>query len=147
MKKSSHRAHRAGGMALVEFALVAPVLLLLLAGVANYGMALRTAIQVTAASRAGAQYGSRSAAAAADTAGIVAAAKNAVPGLSGMTVSAVQACQCSGGQQVSCTGSCSTGSMLIYTQVTAEATSSTIFNYAGLAFSGQTSSLTKMRAQ
>lgn len=147
MKKRSYRAHRAGGTALVEFALVAPLLLLLVAGVTNYGLALRTAISVTAVSHAGAQYGSRSPAAAADAAGIQAAALNAAPGLSGLTVYAVRACWCPGAQQVACTGSCGSDRMLIYTQVMAQATSSTIFNYAGLGFTGRTASMTQMRAQ
>ena len=47
--------------ALVEFALTAPLLLLLMAGVLNYGIALRTAVAVSDAARAGAQYGSMSA--------------------------------------------------------------------------------------
>jgi Flp pilus assembly protein TadG len=142
-----HGARQAGGTALVEFALVAPLLLLMLAGVLDYGMALRTAISVAAAARAGAQYGSRSPGNAADTAGILAAAVNAAPDVKKLSVASSMSCQCSGGGAVSCSGSCTGGKMLTYVQVTAQASTSTIFNYSGLGFSGSTSTQASMRAQ
>ncbi|HEV2447010.1 MAG TPA: TadE/TadG family type IV pilus assembly protein [Candidatus Sulfopaludibacter sp.] len=146
MKGRSQVARRAG-TALVEFALVSPLLLLLLAGALDYGMALRTASSVAAAARAGAQYGSLSPANVNDSAGIRAAAVNAAPDVKALTVTSSTACQCSGGGAVSCSGSCTGAQMLIYVQVTASATASKIFNYAGLGFSGATSSQAKMRAQ
>lgn len=138
---------RTKGTALVEFALVAPLLLLVLAGVLDYGMALRTASSVASAARAGAQYGSMSPGNAADTAGIRNAALNAAPGVSGLNISSARSCQCSGGGAVDCTASCSTGRMLVYVQVTAQTTVSTIFNYGALGFFGSTSSQANMRAQ
>ena len=134
-------------MALVEFALVAPLLLLMLAGVLDYGMALRTATSVAAAARAGAQYGSSSPANAANTAGIQAAASNAAPDVKNLLVTSSQFCQCPGGGAVSCPGTCTTGQMLIYVKVTAQSATPTIFNYSGLGFSGTTSSQASMRAQ
>jgi len=130
----------------VELALAAPLLLLLLAGVLDFAMVLRTAASVADAARAGAQYGSLSAANASNAAGIKAAAINAAPGISGMTASVTQSCQCSGGGAVSCGGSCG-GGMLMYVQVTALATAPTVFNYSGLSFSGAVSSTVSMRAQ
>lgn len=138
---------RKRGMALVEFALMTPLLLLLLAGVVDYGMALRTASEVTAAARAGAQYGSQSVVKAADTAGIRAAALNAAPGIQGLTISSARSCQCPEGGSVSCSGTCPGGRIMVYTQVTAQASASHIFRYAGLFFTGATRSQTRMRAQ
>lgn len=135
------------GTALVEFAMVAPLLLIVLAGVLDYGMSLRTAASVAAAARAGAEYGSRSTANAGDTAGIQAAAVNAAPDVKNLSVSSAKSCQCSNTGAVSCTTSCSTGKMLVYVQVTAQATSSTIFSYTGIGFSGGTASQANMRAQ
>ena len=137
---------RARGTAVVEFALAAPLLLLLAAGVLDFAMALRTATAVADAARAGAQYGSRSTANASDTAGIRAAALAAAPGVAGMTASVVKSCQCPGGTAVSCTGSC-TGPMQVYVQVTTQATAVTMFRYAGVPFSGAVTSRASMRAR
>lgn len=138
---------KARGNALVEFALVAPLLLVMLAGVLDYGMSLRTASSVAAAARAGAQYGSLNPDSAADTAGIQAAASSAAPDVKALSVSSSRSCQCSGGGAVSCSGNCTGGKMLVYVTVTAQATSATIFNYSGLGFSGATATQASMRAQ
>ena len=124
---------RRRGAVLVEFALSAPLLLLLLAGVLDFGMALRTATSVADAARAGAQFGSLSAANALNTAGMKTAALNAAPGIAGMTASAAKSCQCAGGGVVNCTGSCA-GGMLVYVTVTTAATAPTVFNYSVLNF-------------
>jgi Flp pilus assembly protein TadG len=131
----------------VEFALVTPLLLLALAGVLNYAMALRTASCLTDAARIGAWYGSQSLTNVSNAAGMQAAALAAAPGIAGMTASAVKSCKCPGGASVSCTGSCSGGHMLIYAQVTTQATSHTFFNYSGLSFSGTVSAKVSVRAQ
>lgn len=138
--------HRRGST-MIEFALTAPLLMLLAAGVLNYGMALRSAIAVAAAARAGAQYGSVSTANAADTVGMRAAALNAAPNLTGMVVTPVQVCRCSNGSAVSCTGTCGSGTVAMYVEVTARATALHIFRYAGLPFSGAVSSTAVMRAR
>jgi Flp pilus assembly protein TadG len=141
------RPSRTRGTAVVEFALAAPLLLLLTAGVLDFAMALRTATAVADAARAGAQYGSRSTASASDTAGMRAAALAAAPGISGMTASAVKACQCPSGAAVSCTGSCTGGAIEVYVQVTTQAAAVTVFRYAGVPFSGAVASRATMRAR
>jgi Flp pilus assembly protein TadG len=135
------------GLVLVEFALITPFLLLALAGVLNYSMALRTASCLTDAARIGAWYGSQSLTNASNSAGMQAAALAAAPGITGMTAAAVKSCKCPGGASVSCTGSCSGGSMLVYAQVTTSATSHTYFDYSGLSFSGAVSATVLVRAQ
>jgi Flp pilus assembly protein TadG len=134
-------------MAMIEFALVTPVLLLALAGVLNYSLALRTASCLTGAARAGARYGSQSAASASDIAGMQAAALNAAPGIAGMTATAVRSCKCSNGSTVNCTGSCASGSMLVYAKVTTQATSPALLDYSGLSFPGSISAQAILRAQ
>jgi Flp pilus assembly protein TadG len=123
-----------------------PLLLLLLAIALDYGASLRTATEVSAAARAGAAFGSTSATNSLNTSGIQAAAINSAPDIGGMTVTSARLCECPGGAAVSCSGSC-TGNMLIYVQVTAQATSSAIFSYSGLGFSGSTSAKVSMRVQ
>jgi Flp pilus assembly protein TadG len=135
------------GTAVVEFALAAPLLLLLAAGVLDFAMALRTATAVADAARAGAQYGSLSATNASDTAGIRAAALAAAPGIAGMTATVVKSCQCPGVGAVSCAGTCTGGAMQVYVQVTTQATAPTVFRYAGVPFSGAVTSRASMRAR
>jgi Flp pilus assembly protein TadG len=136
------------GIATIEFALIAPLLLLLVAGVLDYTMLMRTAIAVADAARAGAQYGSLSSANASNTAGMQSAAINAAPDINGLTVTAVKVCQCSDGSTVNCSGgTCTTGPVRIYAQVTVQATCSAIFSYLQLPFTGVVVSKASMRAQ
>src|ERR1035441_9102192 len=76
--KQRFRRGRRSGMALIEFSLVTPLLLLALAGVLNYAVALRTASCLTDAARVGARYGSQSATSASDIAGMQAAEPSTV---------------------------------------------------------------------
>ena len=55
--RSPARAHRSRGQALVEFALVLPLFLLLLAGMVDFGLGLNASITVTNAAREGARLG------------------------------------------------------------------------------------------
>jgi len=141
------RLRRTHGSALVEFALVTPLLLVFLAGILNYGLLLRTASCVSSAARAGARYGSVSLTNSLDTAGIQSAAANSVPGFQSLTVTSARTCNCSDGTSVSCSGSCGTGSVRVYIQVTASASRTAIFSYSGLPFSGTTSTQALMRVQ
>ena len=147
MRLNVSRKHGRRGIATVEFALMAPLLLLLLAGVLDFAMLLRTSTCAAGAARAGIEYGSRSTSSAVDYAGMQAAALNSAPGVSGMTATASRYCQCVGGSQVSCTGSCTGGKMLVYVQVVTQVTANTVFNYSGLNFSGVVTSQARMRAQ
>jgi Flp pilus assembly protein TadG len=130
----------------VEYALTMPLLLLLLAGCLNYSAALRMAGSVAVAARAGAAYGAGKPGNAADASGIEAAARNAAPDVSISKVTSSLTCQCPDGIAVSCSGTC-TGNLQAYVQVTVHATSSSIFSYPNLGFSGQTTGQAKVRIQ
>jgi Flp pilus assembly protein TadG len=132
---------------MIEFALAAPVLLLLLAGVLNYALALRTALAVCDAARAGAHFGSLNQANSTNIAGMEATARDAVPNLSGMTANAARSCKCSNGSAVSCTGSCGGGAMSVYVEVTTATTAPNWFSYPGLSFTGAISAKAVMRAR
>ena len=100
------------GGALVEFALTMPVLILLLAGSVELARITYTAIQITNASRAAAQYGAQNSSSASDydnssaqNAGIQRAAANEASGLSGVTTTVVVSGMCSSG--AACTGASS----------------------------------------
>ncbi len=56
-RRSVHHPDRGRGQALVEFALVVPLFLLLVAGMIDFGMGLSSSITVTNAAREGARLG------------------------------------------------------------------------------------------
>ena len=136
------------GTATVEFAVMLPLILLLLAGVLDYTLVMRTAISVADAARAGAQYGSSSAGNASNTLGMQNAALNAAPDVHGLTATAAKVCKCSDGTTVNCAGgSCSSGPVRVYAQVTASTTATPIFSYSLVPFAGAVSTTVSMRAQ
>jgi Flp pilus assembly protein TadG len=144
---ASPRQQRRLGTGLVEFALVAPLLLVLLAGVLDYGRAIGKSAALANAARVGAQYGCASSARAADSAGIQAAAVNSAPDFTGISVASARSCQCPGGGTVSCSGNCGAGKMLMYVQVTVTAASSAVFSYPALPFTGNVGAQATMRVQ
>lgn len=86
------------GQSLVELALLLPVLLLLVIGVADFARAFYMSIEVQDAARAGAQYGLTNSS---DTTGMQTAATNDAPDVSGMTATATYGCICSDGSGAS----------------------------------------------
>lgn len=88
LSKASH------GVALVELALVIPILLLLVFGAVDFGRAYYAGLEVTNAAHAGAEYGSQYPS---DTAGILAAARQSALNLSSNLTVTVPSwgCECS----------------------------------------------------
>jgi len=126
------------GVAALEFALIAPVMIILLAGTANIGLAVDHAINLSNAARAGAQY---VIAVPSDTAGARAAAQAVLPGAT-VTVGAM-VCTCpvtgssSGGPTVACNvTTCTTG---LTRSVTVTVTRAPV-QIAGLAFNSTAAS-------
>jgi len=81
------------GTAAVEFALVLPVLLLIVFGIIDFGRALNAQIELTGAAREGV----RLAALGSSNAAIQAQAAAAAPGLSGVTVTVAASCAAGAG--------------------------------------------------
>jgi Flp pilus assembly protein TadG len=136
------------GIAIVEFALIAPVLLLLVAAVVDFTLLMRAAIAVGDAARAGAQFGSLNMANAANISGIQTAALNAAPDIPSLTAAAAQVCRCSNGSTVNCSGgTCPSGPVRTYVQVTVKTTVPPIFTYPHLGDSGAVVATATMRAQ
>src|SRR5271156_1139727 len=90
------------GQAFVELALVLPIFLLLLVGVAELGHLAYASIEVSNAARAGVAYGAQSHITASDPAGIQLAATQDSPNITGITASVAQACSCSNGIAITC---------------------------------------------
>ena len=87
------------GGAIVETALTAPVLVLMLLGMVEFGRVAYIAIQASNAARAAVSYGSQNAITAVDTGGMTAVAQLEASGLAAqnvnVSVSAVGNCSCS----------------------------------------------------
>ncbi len=82
------------GQALVEAALMLPVLLLLILGALETGSIAYNAIEVANAAEAGALYGAQSRANAANTTGITQAATNDASNVLSVTATATTSCAC-----------------------------------------------------
>jgi Flp pilus assembly protein TadG len=136
------------GIATVEFALITPLLLLLVAAVVDYTLLMRAAIAVGDAARAGAEFGSISVANSSNVSGMQTAALNAAPDISGLTAAAAQVCSCSNGNTVNCSGgTCPSGPVRKYAQVTVKTTVSAMFTYPSLGYTGAVIATATMRAQ
>jgi Flp pilus assembly protein TadG len=82
------------GQSLLELAVMAPLLCLLMAGTIVLGAFMYDGIEVGNAARAGVQYGAQTAFTAGDSAGIIAAAKTDANQITGLTVSTSTYCAC-----------------------------------------------------
>jgi Flp pilus assembly protein TadG len=136
------------GIATVEFALIVPLLLLLVAAAVDYSMLMRAAIAVGDAARAGAEFGSLNLTNSSNTSGMQSAALNAAPDINHISASAAQVCKCSNGSTVNCSGgTCPSGPVRTYAQVTVKTTVSPIFSYPSLGFTGAVVATATLRAQ
>jgi len=121
---------RTSGAALIEFAISATVLLLLLVGVIDLARLLRAAYAVASAARAGIQYGMYSQANQMDISGMqFAATGSADSAVKGLKATATYFCECPGtAGQVSCTSTCQ-GGVWIYDQVATSYTFTPLFRW------------------
>jgi Flp pilus assembly protein TadG len=135
------------GVALVEFAIVVPILIMLLVGLIEYGRYLYFTIEVGNAAHAGAQYGSRTQSSGVDFTGMknaaIADGQNAIVPLTVSNITAQNVCTCwNSATQTqtpatpstsACSQNCTTGGRQVtYAQVTVTGTMSPLFNYAYL---------------
>ena len=109
------------GSALVEAALVFPLLLLIAMGTADYARVFYTAIAVANAASAGTRYAVAKNSSS-NLTGMQTAATNDA-NVTGMTATASTFCHCEDGTTVTCSGSCGAqGKVLVYVQVSTQAT-------------------------
>jgi Flp pilus assembly protein TadG len=126
--------HRIGneGLAAIELAFVAPMLILLMTGGWDLGNVVYQAERLANAARAGAQYGLATNNNANYTGMVQAARNDANDPNSALTVTATQVCTCPGGTPAaaSCGAVCANGaSQLVYVQVTVKENYTTMFTY------------------
>jgi Flp pilus assembly protein TadG len=122
----------ARGQGLVEFAIAAPVLILLLLIVVDFGRVFYVSITLNNAARAGTQYGIQSPANAADINGMQRAATSDISNLSGVVATASEYCQCPNGTSQGCNASPSCVDKRVYVEVDTAGTFNTLLNYPGV---------------
>ncbi len=147
-------------MALVEFALVVPLLILLLLGLVEVGRFTYYSIVVGNAARAGAQYGAQGSTTAADNAGMVTAATtDGQNNIKNITATANDVCSCWNGTtgtespspptHAQCGQTCTTGRDVTYVQVNTSGNFNSLFNYPLLptTFSVSAQAIMRVRPQ
>jgi hypothetical protein len=132
--RNPHLRCASHGQSLVEFALVVPLLLLLLIGAVEIGRAAYFSIAVTNAARAAVQYGAQSPVTAADDIGIKQHALNDAPMLSPSDVTWSNYCQCPNGNPApNCFPTdCSGGRFISYLQVNTQMQLTPLIGFPGL---------------
>jgi Flp pilus assembly protein TadG len=127
------RGRGESGSGLLELALTISLLIILALGATDFARAFYAAIEVSDAARAGAQYGSQNTATAADSTGMVNAAKANAPNLVGVTGTASQ-CTCATGSTVAtcATTYCANNPRGNFVTVNTQVAFSTIAPYPGI---------------
>jgi Flp pilus assembly protein TadG len=121
------------GQALVEVALTAPLLILLLLGAAELGQVAFAAIEVANAASAGVQYGAQTTITASDTTGIATAASDDASNLTGLTSTSSFTCICSNGSASTCLPTdCSTSNIEEILTVKTQASVTPLIHLPGL---------------
>jgi Flp pilus assembly protein TadG len=124
---------RQRGSALVELALTAPILIMLIIGVAEFGRFAYMSIEVANAARAGVQYGAQNHITASDTTGMRNAAIADAANVPGISATPQHSCKCLNGTASTCLPTDCTGSQIVeFVQVDTTATVTPMFNYPGV---------------
>ena len=142
------RSERGG--ALIEMAVISPLLLLLVLGAGDFGRIMYYAITLTDAARSGAAFGARTTSRSADTTGIQVAADEAAQNLPPITVTSQRICECTGGAVVACsTTSCAGyGPPMVFVEVTATTTFTPLSaSFPGIPGSTLITRVAKVRSQ
>jgi Flp pilus assembly protein TadG len=121
------------GNSFIELALTISIVLLLTLGTTDFARVFYAAIELNDAARAGAQYGSQSVVTAADSNGMVNAAKANAPNLTGVTGSATQ-CTCSAASTITAcpTSYCTNNPNRNFVTVNTQVSFNTIAPYPGI---------------
>ncbi|MBC7953639.1 MAG: pilus assembly protein [Rhodospirillaceae bacterium] len=119
------------GAAAVEMALVAPVLLAALLGVADFGMVVNERIRLSSAARAGAQKAMTDPS---DTTSIRQAVEAATEDMvsNRLAVTVSTQCSCGDGSAIVCGSTCADGNTRNYVTVQVDETYPTLFTYPGM---------------
>lgn len=132
------------GASLVEFAILLPVLVVLLIGLIEVGRYTHFAILAANAARAGAAYGAQSNQKADDTPGMTSAAKLDGQSLTQWTVSANHFCSVNGSALGACSNPPASGT-IYYVSVQVNGTFPSLLNFPGIPTNVRVSGTSVMR--
>ena len=123
------------GSVAIEFALLVPVLLLMLLGAVDFGMVINEKMKLQSAARAGVQFAVQNSTNAQNDAAIRLAVTNA-SGLdpADFTIDPQVFCECAEGAVVACDGTCAIGAPRRAVTVTVRENFLTLFDYTFLGF-------------
>jgi Flp pilus assembly protein TadG len=127
------RRRSQSGQALIEFAMIFTLLMMLILGVIDFSLLTEQAMVIDEAAFAAAEYGAASGNSS-NFAGMQTVATNSARGIVGFVATASTWCACSpGGAAVSCTSTCTSyGKPIEYVQVITSATASLLFGFTGI---------------
>jgi Flp pilus assembly protein TadG len=121
------------GTALVELALVLPLLLVVLFGLIELGRYGSTSLIIGNAARAGVQYGAQNYVTAADFAGMQTRAQTDAQNLAGFSATASNFCTCADGTASTCQkGDCASSHRNLFVQVVVTCAVPSLLGYSGL---------------
>jgi len=145
-RKTQKKSER--GVVMIEFSLTISLLMLVAIGVVDFALVIQKAMVVNEAAYAAAQWG----AAPYNSWNLTemqTIAQNSATGVAGFSALASKWCTCSpAGSAVSCTSSCSNGTVLVaYVQVATSASAPVLFRYSILPISIPLTGLSVMRVQ
>jgi len=113
------------GASAVEFALIAPVMIVMLLGLLDYAIGAFHSMELESAARSGAQYAMLDSS---DTSVIQTTVENSTNlDTDNLTVTITEYCECSDGSTVACAGSCGTGDVRGYMEILATYAHTPIF--------------------
>ena len=138
------------GNAVIELALVTPIVFLMLFGAMDFARVFATTDILTGVARSAAQQALTSPGRAGDSAGITAAGTADAQGMTGVTITPTYYCKCTtGGANVTCgtTASCGGTAPMMYVKTTATANFSTLLTYPGVSNPISLTGSAEMRAQ
>ena len=144
------RAESNSGAALIEAAVVSPLLILLVFGAGDFGRVMYYGITLENAARAGAAFGSQSTGHLTDSTNIRTAAEQEAQNIGSITVNSSRVCECPAGTVVSCSTSSCTGygAPLAFVEVTTTTTFTPLTGaFPGIPASTPLSRTAKVRAQ
>lgn len=130
LKKTGLLKSKYAGVA-VEFALIAPILLILAIGVVDFGRAVVLSAKLSSAARAGAQY---AIIVSIEDDDVEDAVRNSAVfnNVDSLNVSISELCECSYGVSVACDGDCGGDSPHKFVSVTVDYPHSLFFSYPGI---------------
>lgn len=115
------------GNAVVEFALIAPILMVMILGLVDAGRAIGANVRLGSGVTAGLRYALSDSYASTEIASAAMAGSRYADGEA--TVTVTRFCECPDGASVDCSGTCTAGFKRIFVQVDMTRTEATIFSY------------------